>query len=87
MGKVTKGDDTERFTFHCRKDNEKFIETMNSEHNWDKSDVINRAVMYYRYKLKEGELDDPMVGDEIEESLGSGSGGVTQDGIKDKLGL
>lgn len=65
MGFTTKGEDTKRKTYHFREDVIEFVEKFAEEQGWNKSDVANRAILYYWHQYSEGELDDPLVADDI----------------------
>jgi hypothetical protein len=67
MGFTTKGEDTQRKTYHFRDDVVSFIEGFAEQQSWDYSDVVNRAVLYYAWQAQENELDDPMVGDNMQD--------------------
>lgn len=65
MGFTTKSEETTTSTFSEREDVEEWVHNFADEQGWDYSDVRNRAIMYYAMKYAKGELDDPMVDDNI----------------------
>lgn len=69
MGFTTKGEDTNRVTYHERDDVTEWVHKFSEENGWDLSDVRNRALMWYFYKYQEGELDDPKVDKSAEEVI------------------
>lgn len=69
MGFTTKGQETKRMTHHWRQDVLDFIDDFSEEQNWDKADVVNRAVMYYAKEYANGNLDDPHVDDSMDRNL------------------
>lgn len=69
LGFTTRGKETERKTHKFRKDNLDFIDDMNDERGWGKSDVVNRAMMYYANKWRNNDLDDPRANDNIEDNI------------------
>lgn len=86
MGFTTKGEDTQRKTYHFREDVIDFIEDFADDQGWDYSDVANRAILYYAYQLQEGKLDDPVVDDSMEETIENISSGDDSRTIRDLLG-
>lgn len=77
MGFTTKGEPTSRVTYVERDDVTKFVNKMKKSQGWDKSDVRNRALMWYAHKFQTGELDDPMLDDDAAESLDEISEGTS----------
>jgi len=69
MGFTTKNEDTKRKTFYCRTDVNSFIKQFSDEQAFDESDVINRALMYYAKDYYNGELEDPMVRDDMSKMM------------------
>lgn len=49
-----------------------FIDVVYEETYMDKSEVVDRAVKYYAWSIRNGRLNDPKINDEIEELIMEG---------------
>lgn len=51
--------DTVRKTYHMERRVVNAIEESSDDWDWTYTKIVNRAVMYYIWKARKGELDDP----------------------------
>lgn len=59
---MAKGD--KKRTYKVTDESVQIIDHMEDKTILDKSDFVDRAVKYYWYQLKSGELDDPILSDD-----------------------
>lgn len=83
---MAKGD--KKRTYKVTDESVQIIDHMEDKTILDKSDFVDRAVKYYWYQLKSGELDDPILSDDSD-SIGDipdvGGSSSSSTSIMDRL--
>lgn len=80
--------DKRKRTYKLKDKSISVVDTMADNTVYNKSEFVNRAILYYYRELMKGELDDPAVVDQISPDDFDMSGGKSDDssrGILDKI--